>query len=340
MLPRIEEIESPSLLANLGDINFLIENEAHLEYANFKPIADREGSIHHLHATRWADTNEHIKTWIAHDDKAGPVAALRAQTRSFESDHFGRRMAQIVPPLATSNPDLRLTALSELYRCAFDSLSRAGFQHTAVRASTRDRATCWAVQTGDAKHVDTQVSWMCPLSGTPHEEALPGKLSFGVYEAEGLKQLPEQSWRRLASWGGTAFDRGPLVFDAGLNLERAKEVYATWTNRALTGDWADAAIVVWDDDEIVAFISMKHLRDVSAAANTSVCGQGLGATLPEYRGLFTAIQREMIATRPLGAAFMENETQVATIGSINVYSKLGFRYLRSTCTFHKHLAAI
>jgi hypothetical protein len=31
---------------------------------------------------------------------------------------------------------------------------------------------------------------------------------------------------------------------------------------------------------------------------------------------------------------MENETQVATIGSINVYAKLGFRFLRSTSTFH------
>jgi hypothetical protein len=68
-----------------------------------------------------------------------------------------------------------------------------------------------------------------------------------------------------------------------------------------------------------------------------VCGRGLGATLPEYRGLFTAIQREMIAARPLGASYMENETQVATIGSINVYAKLGFRYLRSTATYHLRL---
>jgi hypothetical protein len=59
--------------------------------------------------------------------------------------------------------------------------------------------------------------------------------------------------------------------------------------------------------------------------------------LPEYRGLFTTIQREMIAKRPLGASFMENETQVATIGSINVYAKLGFRYLRSTATYHLRL---
>jgi len=45
----------------------------------------------------------------------------------------------------------------------------------------------------------------------------------------------------------------------------------------------------------------------------------------------------MIRARPLGAAWMENETQVATIGSINVYARLGFRYLRSTATFHLRL---
>jgi hypothetical protein len=105
----------------------------------------------------------------------------------------------------------------------------------------------------------------------------------------------------------------------------------------MTGDWADAVLLVWDRSEIVAFISMLELPDVSREAGAVVCGRGLGATLPEYRGLFTAIQREMITARPLGASYMENETQVATIGSINVYAKLGFRYLRSTATFHFRL---
>jgi hypothetical protein len=82
---------------------------------------------------------------------------------------------------------------------------------------------------------------------------------------------------------------------------------------------------------------MLSMPDVSQAAGAVVCGRGLGMTLPEYRGLFTAIQREMIRARPLGASFMENETQVATIGSINVYAKLGFRFLRSTSTFHLRL---
>lgn len=105
----------------------------------------------------------------------------------------------------------------------------------------------------------------------------------------------------------------------------------------MRGKWADAVLLVRHDEQVVAFISMLELPDVSAEAGVRVCGRGLGATLPEYRGLFTAIQREMIFRRPLGAAFMENETQVATIGSINVYAKLGFRFLRSTSTFHRRL---
>jgi hypothetical protein len=67
-----------------------------------------------------------------------------------------------------------------------------------------------------------------------------------------------------------------------------------------------------------------------------------GVTNPPFRsicrefgaGLYVS---EMITARPLGASYMENETQVATIGSINVYAKLGFRYLRSTATFHFRL---
>ena len=105
----------------------------------------------------------------------------------------------------------------------------------------------------------------------------------------------------------------------------------------MRGEWADAVLIARDGAEVVAFISMLRLDDVSEAADAVVCGRGLGATLPEYRGLFTAIQREMVAARPLGASYMENETQVATIGSINVYAKLGFRFLRSTSTFHLRL---
>ena len=50
----------------------------------------------------------------------------------------------------------------------------------------------------------------------------------------------------------------------------------------------------------------------------SAFGRGIGATLPGYRGLFTALQKECAAVRPLGASYLENETQSSTIQSIQV----------------------
>jgi len=82
---------------------------------------------------------------------------------------------------------------------------------------------------------------------------------------------------------------------------------------------------------------MMLLPDLSAAAQVGILGRGIGATLPGYRGLFTALQRACAAARPLGAGFLENETQAATIPSINVFGKLGHRCVRSVASFHRRL---
>ncbi len=315
----------------------LLPAEPDLPYANFAPLAARPGAAAALHRERWRDATASVATLVARDAADEPLAAVRLEAREFESAHFGLPMAKLERPLAVREPELRLAALRVLLPAAFETLRELGFAHAAARASTRDRCAPWALQEQGAFHVDTQVSWMCALTGSPHDESLPPRLVVEAHDRASLAALPAASWKRLAEWSGRAFDRGPLVFDQTLPQAAAQGVYEAWTANVMSGAWADAVLTVRRGDEIVAFISMQHMPDVSAAAGTVVCGRGLGATLPEYRGLFTAIQREMISRRPLGASFMENETQVATIGSINVYAKLGFRFLRSTATFHRRL---
>jgi hypothetical protein len=311
----------------------LLPSEPHLPYANFAPLAARPGSARQLHRRRWLEPCDGPAVLVARRD-GRPVAALRLEARPFESEHFGVRMARVEPPIAMADDEVRAPALRTAYGATIARLREAGFQHVALRASTRDRVAPWVIQELGGVHVDTQVSWMAALTGAPHDDPLPPPLRLEVRNRAELGALDRAAWKRLAEWSGLAFDRGPLVFDLRLPRERALRVYQAWTERAMTGEWADVVLMVWDGDEIVAFISMLALEDVSELTGLRVFGRGLGATLPEYRGLFTAIQREMIALRPLGASYMENETQVATIGSINVYAKLGFRYLRSTATFH------
>jgi hypothetical protein len=319
-------------------LDALLPAEPHLDYANFQPIASRSGAAQELHRGRWLAAEHRNMALIARDVRGRPLAAARALERPFESEHFGVRMARIEAPVATPEPEMRATALAALYASSYAHLARAGVRHVAMRASTRDAAAAWALQHSGAVHVDTQVSWMCALSRMPHDEPLPAGLVIEVHDRNGVAALAPSAWQRMAAWAGRAFDRGPLVFDLSLPRARACAVYSEWTARVMTGRWADAVLVARrDDGEVVAFISMLRLADVSRAAGVEVCGRGLGATLPEYRGLFTALQREMIARRPLDADYMENETQVSTIGSINVYAKLGMRYLRSTSTFHRRV---
>ncbi len=311
----------------------LLAEEPHLEYANFRPIAARGGAAAALHRERWRVADGRIACLVVLED-GRPRAALRLAERPFESRHFGLRMARIDPPVATDDPPARALALAALYRAGVARARDAGWEHLAARCSSRDREAAWSAQEAGGRWVDTQVSWMCPLTGADHAADPSAERRIEVCDRNALAALPEDAWKRLADWGGDAFDRGPLVFDLSLPHARARQIYSEWTTRVMRGEWADAALLAFDGSEVVAFISMLELPDVSAWSGEKVCGRGLGATLPEFTGLFTAIQREMIRQRPLDAAWMENETQAATVGSINVYAKLGFRYLRSTSSFH------
>ena len=326
--PRVDLERGPRLADALDP---LLAVEPDLPYANFAPVAARPGAAAAIHRERWLDAGEAL---VARSREGAPLAAVRVEPRAFESEHFGIPMAMLDRPLATDDPEARIAALRVLLRAAIEHARERGFAHVAARASTRDRVTPWVLQELGAYHVDTQVSWMASLTGMPHDEQVAPPLRIEIRERSAPGDLPRAAWKRIAEWGGHAFDRGPLVFDHTLPEPRARRVYEAWTERVMAGAWADAVLLAWDRDEIVAFISMLAMPEVSRAAGSIVCGRGLGATLPAYRGLFTAIQHEMIAARPLGASYMENETQVATIGSINVYARLGFRYLRSTATYH------
>ncbi len=317
-------------------LEILLPLERELAYANFQPVAARPGAAAALHRERFRAAAERGAAFVARGGDGRPLAAVHYEDRPFESEHFGLAMARLEPPVAVPGADERAQALRALYRGALGGLAEAGVAHVAARASTRDRAAGWVLQELGGFHVDTQVSWMAALPGVPHDSA-PPPVRIEVHDAASVARIDRACWKTLAEWGGRAFDRGPLVFDQTLPHERALRVYQRWTEQVMAGEWADAVLLARDGAEVVAFISMQHLPDVSEAAGAAVCGRGLGATLPDYRGLFTAIQREMIAARPLGAAYMENETQAATTGSINVYAKLGFRYLRSTSTFHLRL---
>lgn len=315
----------------------LLPLEPELAYANFAPVARRPGAALALHRERWRPHRDRVGAWLARAADGTPLAAVHADARPFESEHFGFRAVKLEPPVAVAAVETRAAALRALYAAAVRDLAADGWQHVAARASTRDRAAAWAAQEQGLFHVDTQVSWMCPLTGTPHDEAPPPGLRIEVHDRRTLPSIEPRRWRELADFAAEAFDRGPFVFDLNVPYDRARAIYRVWTEKMMAGEWADAVLLAFEEDKAVAFISMLEMPDVSAAAGAKVCGRGLGATLSGYRGLFTAIQREMVARRPLDAAFMENETQVATIGSINVYARLGFRYLRSTATYHRRL---
>jgi hypothetical protein len=312
----------------------LLVVEPHLAYANFAPIAPRTVD---LHRGWWLAAAEHEGVLVARDEAGRPLATVRFARRDFESSHFAMPIAQVDPPAAIADEERRLPALRTLYRAVWDTLRAGGYRHLAAPVSSQDRIACRAVQELGAFHVGTRISWMQPLTGRHDEVGVPPPLRVERHERATIPTLARDSWRRMYEWSATGFDRGPFVFDLDVPSDRAAALYQVWTEKAFTGEWADALLVVRDGEEIVAFHSMMLLPDLSRVAGVGILGRGIGATLPGYRGLFTALQKATAETRPLGAGWLENETQASTVPSINVFGRLGHHCLRSVASFHASL---
>lgn len=312
----------------------LLPLEQDLAYANFAPLTAREGAVLALHAGRWQRDDDVIASFVARDARGRPLLAARLARRPFESQHFGLSMATIDAPVGVADVEVRERALDALLAAAFAHAQEQGVEHVAVRASARDIAASRAAQRCGAWHVGTQVSWMLTLDGHPHDGLPPG-FAMELLEPAQLATSDSAIWKEIAEWGARGFDRSPFAFDHSLSRERAFAVYQTWTEKVMRGEWCDGVVRVRHGGEVVAFISFQLLRDVSEAAGAPVIGRCLAATLPAFRGLATACVREISATRPLGAAYLEGETPITTFGTVSLFARTGFRYLRATAHFHR-----
>ncbi|HYD50508.1 MAG TPA: hypothetical protein VEB21_19285 [Terriglobales bacterium] len=312
----------------------LLGVEPYLAYANFAPIGARDGALIRLHRQRYLPDGER-RTLVARDSHGRPLAALAVAPRPFETQHFGMPMAKVEVPLAVAGDELRLTALRELYDAAWSDLAGDGCAHVAASVSANDRVAAWAIQELGTFYVGTRISWMQPLTGAARSRELAPGLRVETYDRSTIAALEPASYGEILEWCGRAFDRGPYVFDVGVPYELSTGIYRVWTQKALTGEWADTVIVIRDGDRIVSFHTMLWMADLSAAAGLGIVGRGIGASLPGYPGLFTALQMECSALRPLGASFLENEAQASSIQSIQVFGKLGHRCLRSVASFHR-----
>jgi len=311
--------------------------EPYLAYSNFAPIASRGDALLDLHREHMRATATKLGVIVARSSDGEPLALAGLADRAFESAHFGLKMARVDPPLAVADDRCRGEALRGVFDAALAVLRERGYDHVSIAASTHDRIACWIAQDLGAHYVGTKISWMQPLRGHPATPPLSPSLRMDVLEHPTAASVERRDWQRLWEWSASAFDRGPLVCDLSLPFEEAKAVYQVWTEKALTGEWADVLLLVRDGTEIVAFHTMMQLPELSAAAGVGILGRGIGGTMPGYRGLFSALQRETAARRPLGASYLENETQASNIQSIQVFGKLGHQCVRSTASFHRRL---
>jgi hypothetical protein len=327
-------VDVPELEDALGE---LLLADGDLAYSNFQPATNRRGALLTFHRERWLAPERAIGFLLARDEEGRPVGAARIDARPFESEHFGLKMALLDRPLATAAPEMRQEALGAIFAAAHEHLRERDYGHIAVRLSSEDGAGAWAIQEQGARHVGTQVSWTCPLDGREEPWPESAGISIEAWDAHALRSVPAGRWKRLSDWSAHGFLRGPFLFDRTLPDHLSRQTYSIWMERVMTGEWADGAMVALDGDEVVAVIAMQLQGLSSKLFGCRIFGRSIAATLPGYSGLCTGLMCKMIATRPFDADYMEGDTPVTTFGTINMFAKVGFKYLRATSTFHRRL---
>lgn len=320
--------------AELGRaIDALLALEGDLPYANFAPLRVSPPALAHLHAARWRACDQTVATVVSRDAAKRPLVALRLERRPFESQHFSRPIAVVPPPVGIAETAIRQSALDAALPVLIETARKQRIAHLVVRVSARDIAGTRAIQAVGGRYTGTQVSWMLDLDGRPHRGLSEG-FHFEFHSPESMARITPSATRRIVDWAGHAFDHSPFAFDAALPGDLAVGLYGEWIKKVFAGEWCDGVMLVRYAGEVVSLISIQVLADLSAAAEAVVIGRCLAVTLPGHQGLASACVREMVTLRPLDAAYLEGETPVTTLGTVNLFARLGFRYLRATSQFH------
>lgn len=239
--------------------------------------------------------------------------------REWDSAFFGFRIAQVDTRRPASG------AVTRIVRDADDAAIECLYWLVDAADATAIRA---AEQNGFAM-VDIRLTLACDrararerVAGAPVRPALPG-------DVPALMALARASHRN------TRFYRDPR-FDTA----RCDELYATWIERSVAGELADAVWVVDVDSAARGYLTVKAAPgdvgpDGAAAASATI---GLVAVDPAYRGrrYGDALVRTACAwTAQQGLALTRVVTQGNNADAIRFYERAGFVASRVELWYHR-----
>jgi ribosomal protein S18 acetylase RimI-like enzyme len=198
----------------------------------------------------------------------------------------------------------------------YDIVHKPSFSY--ARVSSHDLATAQGLEMQGFRLVDTNVTLemdAAPLASVDSVAARPAQDG----DADAVEQIARSS-----------FEVSRFHLDPLLPAELANEIKAQWAANFFLGQRGDFMVVAEVEGEVVGFLQLL-------TGPESVLVIDLIAVAPKFRGRGLATAMIRYAARECAApARIRVGTQVANVGSLGLYQRLGFQITASAYVFHLH----
>lgn len=241
---------------------------------------------------------------------------LSASFVSWDTESFGVPVAQIghIEVRDTRQAEGDVHALS-------DWLLRHGIRLASCRLDHARLRESFLLETVGFRFVEMVYAMQKDIG--PDQAAVPD-LSGLRWEAAAAEDLPEL--RRIAA---ASFVTGRWNVDWRVGEELAGRRYADWVGRSL-GDPRHEVLKAMLDDKLAGFFIVEEKPERSVYWH-------LTAVAPEFhgRGLGWAMWQSMLRRHAVaGLAYASTTISARNVPVVNLYAKLGWRYMTCQMTLH------
>lgn len=276
-----------------------------------------------------------VRLFQVSDASGGLAAVARLSMQPFDSEIYGRQMGRLDHLAATC---AKGRAVSELLAEALEWAEDTGVAHIHLRVAATETVIWLAAQRAGFELMGSNIFFALSTSGSEGLQVClpsePGQADTVVVRdaVSGDRAVLQQITRESFSTG-TRFHADPT-----LPPEASTTLHERWIDNALSGDVADAVLVADVGGTPAGYITLRVRPDL-ARVGVRAAEIGLFAVSSTRRGL--GLGRALLSSsltwaREHQADLMLVDTEATNAPAVNCYMGFGFRFARSTFSFHWH----
>ena len=288
-------------------IRDMLDIDRNSQYSSF-----RLGNIHNLSSLMLCDGNDRLLAYAGH------------QSLDWDSNILALRSARIGYLWSLGDYRVQRRRLSRLVKASIDQDRDEQVEFMSTRIPCEDIASVHALEDNGFRLIESYLTFVSCSSAKadgprPDDRVRPA----GPADAGGVSQLAFEAFR---------YNR--YMIDPLLPKKQARHSRLVWVQNAFKGR-AEAVYLAEVDKVIAGFLIMRPIEGDNdrkiglidlIAVDSRFRGQGIGSSLVSqalrhYQGKVDLV---------------EVGTQASNVAAVNLYQKMGFRFLRSEYSLHWH----